>query len=156
MNKKLIIFFIILLTQESFASGTLKDSLKISASALKAQQERMRIIAENIANKDVTSPYPGGEPYRRKLIVLKNKKDRKNGINKVVIEKYINDTSTAFKLIYNPGHPAADEKGYVLYPNINLNIENIDNKDAVRSFEANLSMIELTKMLHSKTMETLK
>jgi flagellar basal-body rod protein FlgC len=137
------------------ASDPLSSAMKISAFGMKAQQERIKIIAQNIANKDSTTTSPNDDPYRRQIILLQNKYDRKLNSNRVYIKEFAKDRSQ-FKLVYDPSHPAADNKGYVKYPNVDMNIEIADSKDASRTFEANLSMVDLTKSMYNKTLDILK
>lgn len=152
-----ILITILVMTYGSsvFALDQLSAALKISAHGMKVQQERIKIIAQNIANKDSTASSPGGKPYRRQITILGNKSDKQIGANRPYIKKFSQDKSD-FKKIYDPTHPAADEGGYVLYPNISINIENADSKDASRSYEANLSMVDLTKNMYNKTLDILK
>ncbi|MEP4767391.1 MAG: flagellar basal body protein, partial [Roseibium sp.] len=103
----------------------LVKSLFVSASGLKAQSGRMRIIAENIANASSTGKAPDEEPYRRKIPTFKTTFDRELGAEKVELGKIAEDKSD-FKSTFIPGHPAADEKGYVLQPNVNTLIETTD------------------------------
>src|SRR3954464_13982352 len=89
----------------------------IAASALRAQQARMRIIAENIANSDSTSRTPGGDPYRRQAPVFEPTKVAGGGVG-VRMSKVAPD-QTEFRQEYEPGNPSADDKGYVKLPNVN-------------------------------------
>ena len=133
----------------------LVKSLRISAAGMKAQGTRLRVIAENIANADSIGDRPGAEPYRRKQVSFKNELDRSLGANLVKIGKIATDRS-AFGNEYNPAHPAADEKGYVLTPNVNTLIEMMDMREAQRSYEANLNMIEASKQMLLQTIDLLK
>ena len=133
----------------------LVKSLKISASGMKAQGTRLRVIAENIANADSLGDRPGAEPYRRKQVSFKNELDRSLGANLVKIGRIATDKG-AFGNEYNPAHPAADAKGYVLTPNVNTLIEMMDMREAQRSYEANLNMIESSKQMLLQTIDLLK
>ena len=133
----------------------LSSAMKISAFGMKAQQERIKVIAQNIANKDSTTTSSDQDPYRRQIILLQNKYDQKIAANRVYIKKFAKDKSQ-FKLVFDPSHPAANNKGYVKYPNIDMNIEIADSKDASRSFDANLSMVDLSKSIYNKTLDILK
>ncbi|SLN76822.1 flagellar basal body rod protein FlgC [Oceanibacterium hippocampi] len=130
-------------------------TLMISASGMKAQSERMRVIAENVANKDSLAKTPGENPYRRKVVVFKNALDRELGVSRVEVAKVTRDRSD-FGLEYRPGHPAADENGYVRTPNVHGLIEMIDMKEAQRSYEANLNLIDAAKAMLMKTIEILR
>src|SRR3546814_2083936 len=103
----------------------LEKSLNISAAGLRAQGTRLRVISENIANANSTAQTPGGEPYRRKLVTFDNELDRSLGVETVRVDSIVADRS-AFQRRYEPGHPAADEEGYVLTPNVNSLMEMAD------------------------------
>ncbi len=133
----------------------LKATLKIAGSGLDVQGKRVKVIAENIANADSMASTPGGEPYRRKTISFKNVFDEKVGANLVKVDK-VGEDSKPFNKVYEPGHPAADEYGYVLKPNVNTMIESVDLKEAQRSYEANLATIEITKTMINRTLDLLR
>lgn len=130
-------------------------SLSIAAAGLKAQSGRMRIIAENIANADSAPASPSGEPYRRKIPTFKSHVDRETGASVVEAGRVRRDM-TAFRTKYDPGNPAADAKGEVRMPNVNGLIENMDMREAQRSYEANLNMVTTTRKMISRTLEILK
>lgn len=132
----------------------LLKTLQISAAGMKVQGERLRVIGENIANASTTALGAGGDPYRRKLVSFKNTLDRALGINTVEVAGYTRDTSP-FGKRYDPSHPAAGPDGYVLLPNVNALIEMADMREAMRSYEANLSVIEASKSMLRKTIELL-
>lgn len=125
----------------------------IAASALRAQQARMRIIAENMANSSSTASTPGGEPYRRQAPVFKVMKI--DGANGVQMSRVAADPAP-FTKNYEPGHPAADAAGYVLTPNVNGLIEGLDMKNAMRAYEANLNVLENQDAMEKRTLDLLK
>jgi flagellar basal-body rod protein FlgC len=133
----------------------LQNSLSISASGLRAQSLRMRIIAENIANQDSISPATGVDPYRRKIVSFRNVLNATTGVPQVAVDKVARD-SADFGRKYMPGHPAADATGYVTTPNVNGIIEMTDMREAQRSYEANLSVIEGSKALLQRTVDLLR
>jgi flagellar basal-body rod protein FlgC len=133
----------------------LMKSLKVSAAGMKTQGTRLRIIAENVANADSLPTREGGEPYRRKLVTFKTELDRKTGIETVRVDKIHQDRSE-FKKTYNPDHPAADENGYVLTPNVNTLVEMMDMREAQRSYEANLNVISASKNMLQSTIDILR
>src|SRR5689334_2437321 len=101
----------------------------IAASALRAQQARMRIIAENLANANSTSRTPGGDPYRRQVPVFQpTKVSGATGVHMARIEPDQKD----FKTTYEPGNPGADAQGYVKESNVDPLIEALDMKEAQR------------------------
>jgi flagellar basal-body rod protein FlgC len=132
----------------------LLNALSIAASGMKAQGTRMRVISENIANAESTSQTPGGEPYRRKVLTFKEMLDKPTGAHLVRVNKVLPDASD-FTLKYDPSHPAANSDGYVLTPNVNALIEMADMREAERSYEANLNVIQATKAMLSHTLSLL-
>ena len=133
----------------------LTDSLKISASGLKAQGTRLRIISENLANADSTSKTAGGDPYRRKVVTFRNMLDRELGLDMVETNRPVMD-KTPFETRYDPTNPGADDKGYVKLPNVNTLIELADMREAERSYEANLKAIEASRTMLQKAIDILR
>ncbi|MBO6826178.1 MAG: flagellar basal body rod protein FlgC [Sneathiella sp.] len=133
----------------------LLKSMKISASGMKAQGERMRIISENLANKDSIGATPDQDPYRRKVVTFANVLDREIDAQKVVVDKVTEDKSE-FGSRFDPNHPAADEDGYVKIPNVNSLVEVMDMKETQRSYQANLGAIDASKKMIMQTLEILR
>ena len=133
----------------------LSKLLRISAAGMDAQGTRMRAITENMANADAMPTKPGEEPYRRKMVIFRSVLDRQLGMQTIRADRVVNDRSEA-KLRFDPTHPAADEKGYVKMPNVNSFIEVMDMRQAQRSYEANLGVIEITKSMIARTIDILK
>ncbi|SRR5690606_9051034 len=129
------------------------SAMAVAASALKAQQSRMRVIAENIANAESTARTPGGEPYRRQIPVFET--TNINGATGVALAEVRPDQGD-FNMEYDPSHPAADEQGYVLRPNVNTMIEAMDMREAQRAYEANLNVIETARSMDMRTLDLLK
>ncbi|MBJ7413156.1 MAG: flagellar basal body rod protein FlgC [Phenylobacterium sp.] len=125
----------------------------VAASALRAQQARMRIIAENLANANSTSRTAGGDPYRRQAPVFEPAKVA--GAKGVKMAKVEPDQSD-FRQEYDPGHPSADAKGYVKLPNVNSLVEAMDMREAQRAYEANLNVIETARSMEMRTLDLLK
>lgn len=134
----------------------LYNAMGVSAAGMKSQSMRMRVISENIANAETTANNPAAEPYRRKTISFKSHMDRAQGIEKVEVDKVNRDMKTDFRLKYDPAHPAADQNGYVRLPNVNSLIETMDMREANRSYEANLSAIELSRGMLTRTIDMLR
>src|SRR5215472_6663037 len=106
----------------------------VAVSGLRAQQARMRIIAENLANADSTSKTAGGDPYRRQAPVFE---PTKVAGGKGVRMARVEPDRTDFRRDYEPGHPAADANGYVKLPNVDTLVEALDMREAQRAYEAN-------------------
>ena len=128
--------------------------MAVAASALRAQQSRMRVIAENMANADSVAKTPGGDPYRRQIPVF-TPSVQPGGMPGVSMSNVAADT-TPFKIQYSPGHPAADAKGYVKLSNVDPLVEALDMKDAQRAYSANISVIETQRAMDNATMTLLK
>ncbi len=133
----------------------LMESLMISAAGMRAQGQRLRVVAENLANADSVAEVPGGDPYRRKTISFKNQLDRELGMETVQVSKVGEDPSD-FRMKYDPGNPAADAKGYVKLPNVNSLIEMSDMREAQRSYEANLKAIEVARSMLQRTIDLIR
>ena len=129
--------------------------MRASSTGLTIERTRIDTIAENIANANSTARTPEEEPYRRKIPTFKSHFDKELGVEKVELGKVAEDSSD-FKSTYMPGHPAADEKGYVLQPNVNTLIETTDMREAQRSYEANLNVIESTRRMLQRTIDILR
>lgn len=132
------------------------STLNISGYGMRAQSERVRVIAQNIANSDTAPEKAGDKPYTRQQIVFKNELDRWIDEKLVKVKEVKNDTKTEYQKKYLPGHPAADENGYVQMPNVNSLIETMDMREATRSYEANLGMFNQTREMMNRTISILQ
>lgn len=130
-------------------------ALTVAGDGLKAQAARMRLISENIANSDSTADTPGGDPYRRKIPVFRAVLDRELGATSVKIATVRRD-SAAFETRIEPSNPAADAQGVVKYPNVNSLVEQMDMREAQRSYEANLNIITATRRMITRTIDILR
>jgi len=128
-------------------------AVAVATSGLKAEQSRMRVIAENLANADSTAQTPGGEPYRRQIPVFA---PMTVAGAKGVAMTHIAADSTQFGSEYAPGHPAADSSGYVKLPNVNPMLEAIDMRNAQRAYQANLSVIETAQSMDTATLSIIQ
>lgn len=133
----------------------LSKAMMISAAGMKSQGTRMRVISENLANANSVAPAPGVDPYRRKVVTFANELDKELGVTRVKVKNVTFDKSD-FGLRYDPGHPAADENGYIKTPNVNGLIEAMDMKQSQRSYEANLNSIEVSKSMIMRTIDLLR
>jgi flagellar basal-body rod protein FlgC len=134
----------------------ISKSIDIAASALTAQSERMKVISQNIANADSTATTAGGTPYQRKTVSFKQVLDRETGVTKVAVDKVGSDTTTEFGRKYDPANPVAGADGYVQTPNVNPMVEMTDMKEAKNAYEANLTVIDLSKTMVSNTLNLLR
>jgi flagellar basal-body rod protein FlgC len=130
-------------------------SMSVAASGLRTQSDRMKTIAENIANANSTSPTIGGDPYRRQIATVKSEFDRALNATVVQAGKPVEDMSD-FRMQYDPGNPAADKQGYIKLPNVNSLVEIMDMREAQRSYEADLTVMDATKAMLARTVDLLK
>jgi len=133
----------------------LNTVIRVSASGLRAQSERLRIISENVANSNSTAQTPGGDPYKRKVITFGSSTDASTGAAMVSVSGISRDNS-GFQLRYDPAHPAADEAGFVKLPNVSPIIEMSNMREAARSYEANMNMLESARKMRSELIDLLK
>ncbi len=138
------------------------NSINVSASALTAEKTRIDVIAKNMANANSTRA-TGGRPYRRQMVVFEENKDKafaehlrdytsKNESKGVKISKIVED-DTPFKLKYEPGHPDANEDGYVEMPNVDTIKEMVDLISAQRSYDANITAMNSSKSMLMKALD---
>lgn len=132
----------------------LNDTVAISTAGLRAQTDRLKVVAQNIANADSVATTSGGQPYKRQTISFKNVMNKEIGAKVIKVDKIGVDKADPVQK-YEPSNPVADKNGYVLYPNINKAVEMIDMQEARRSYEANLNMIEASKSMISQTVNLL-
>lgn len=139
------------------------SSINISASALTAEKTRIDVISKNMANVNTTRT-SGGVPYKRQLPVFQeesgssfksffNKSKTKIENGGVKISGVIEDTATPHRLKYEPGHPHANEDGYVEMPNVDTVKEMVDLISAQRGYDANVTAINSSKSMLMKALE---
>jgi flagellar basal-body rod protein FlgC len=133
----------------------LDRALSISAAGMSAQSTRLRVVAENIANRDSTGQSPGADPYRRKTVTFDSRLERSLGAQTVQVSRIGRDQKD-FPERFEPGHPAADARGYVKTPNVDSMVENMDMREANRSYSANLAVLETTRGMLMRAIETLR
>ncbi|MBT5020636.1 flagellar basal body rod protein FlgC [Planctomicrobium sp.] len=145
--------------------GNVFAAAEISASGLKAERTRMEVAAGNIANANATRS-PEGGPYRRQQVIFSAQMQNANkvfgaassgetqlgGVDVVGVQA---DQSPLPK-VYNPGHPDADEQGFVEMPNVALPMEMVDLMTASRSYEANLKSLETFRKMAEQTFELMR
>jgi flagellar basal-body rod protein FlgC len=142
------------------------DALNISASGLTAQRLRMDVTSANLANAETTRT-PGGGAYKRQDVILQESSGSNTFAGSlagamgsgsapagVEVAAIVDDT-TPTKKVYEPSNPEADGQGYVEMPNVNPVSEMTDLIDASRSYQANVTAMQTTKQVFSKTIELL-
>jgi flagellar basal-body rod protein FlgC len=130
-------------------------SLYLAAAGMRAQSGRMRVIAENLANADSTSQSANGEPYRRRISTMVTEFDRELNATTVKLGNPVPDAAE-FRLQFDPGNPRADAQGYVHLPNVNPLVEMMDMRDAQRTYEANLQVMEGARTMLVRTIDLLR
>ena len=130
------------------------DLLKVSASALEAQRVRMNTIASNMANAQSTKTEDGG-PYVKKNVVFSSlpiKSENTSGLEGVKVVDVVEDNKPPLT-VYDPGHPDADENGYIHMPDINVIEEMVNMMMALRAYEANVKAFNVSKGMFQKSLE---
>ncbi len=130
-------------------------AMQVATSGMIAQNIRVRVIAQNIANAESLATSPGGKPYQRQTVSFKTVMDRASGVEVVEVGK-IGVDRTEFGRQFNPGHPAADANGYVQLPNVKPLIEMVDLRQAQRSYEANLRVVDVARTMVARTLDLLR
>jgi flagellar basal-body rod protein FlgC len=141
------------------------DSLEISATGLTAERMRMDVTAENLANAQTTRGANGG-PYRRKEVVLQELqgssafgaqlRSAMSGKPGGVEVAAVAEDPSPSRLVYDPGHPDADARGYVSMPNVDSVTEMVDLISASRGYEANVTAMQASKQIFTKTLDLLR
>ncbi len=137
------------------SSSDLSSVFAISGSGLQAQTRRMKVVAENIANAATTPSSPNERPYQRQVVTFKNEFDKALGAYKVKVSGVRKDNS-GFVKKFDPSHPAADTQGYVLTPNVKPIMESMDMREAQRSYEANMGVIEASRAMLMRTIDMIR
>jgi flagellar basal-body rod protein FlgC len=126
-------------------------ALDISASGLHAQWVRMQVVANNVANADTTHT-PEGGPYRRREVVFST---LMNGLNGVDVTGVVTSDDPP-RMVYNPGHPDADARGYVAMPAVQMPTEMVDMVTASRAYQANLAAMRNFRQICEETLKLLQ
>ncbi|SFT56116.1 flagellar basal body rod protein FlgC [Halomonas saccharevitans] len=122
----------------------------ISGSAMSAQSQRMNVTASNLANADSVAG-PDGEAYRAKQVMFETRAQSRDGIGGVGVREVVEDPSP-MRMEYRPGHPLADDAGYVTMPNVDPAGEMVNLISASRSYQANVEVMNTNKQLMLKTL----
>ncbi len=122
----------------------------VSGSAMSAQSQRLNVVASNLANADsVTSS--NGQAYKAKQVVFSAMQSADPASTGVKVSQVVEDATPA-KLMYDPKHPLADEKGYVAMPNVNVVEEMVNMISASRSYQTNVETMNAAKSMLLKTL----
>ncbi len=125
--------------------------IDIAVSGLRAGSKRMEVISSNVANARSTDN-GNGEPYRRLEAVFKTDGD---GLGGVILDEVAADMSD-FQMVLKPGHPDADEQGYVLMPNVKMPVEMMNLNVAARAYQANAAVLKRYQQMVEITLELLR
>lgn len=120
-----------------------------------AQNTRLQVIAENIANADTTGTTPGAAPYQRQTVTFADQMDPSTGMKLVEVSQ-IGTDPTPDPTKYDPGNPAANAQGYVKLPNVNEMVEIMDMQQAERSYSANLQVLQASHTMLTRTLALLQ
>lgn len=138
------------------------DAMNVAASGLTAERVRMDTTAENLANAQTTKTAEGGA-YKRKSVVLEEAGSSasfsgqlSNAMGGGVRVAQIAEDETPSRLVYDPTHPDADQRGYVSMPNVDSVTEMVDLITASRGYEANVTVMQTAKQMFSKTLDILR
>ena len=125
--------------------------IELSAAGMSAQKSRMNVVAGNLANIGTTRT-PDGGPFRRRNVIFRSVPIQEGfplhspGIQTVEVAG-IKESNRKFRTVYDPGHPDANDIGYVSFPDINVMEETVDMLSAVRSYEANMTAFNASKAM---------
>ena len=154
------------------ATNAMFRTLRIAASGLSVQRQRLEAIATNIANAETTRR-ADGTPYRRRMVQLAPDttttgitdpgsiadaatraagSDARENATGVKFSAIVED-ATEGPLVYDPGHPDADQNGYVRYPNVRVTDEMVDLMDARRVYEANATVFQSAKAMLRRSID---
>ena len=133
------------------------SAFDISTSALVAQRTRLDVISSNLANMSTTRDEEGQSvPYTPRYVTFETDTSvETNGGGHGVKVATVEYSNVEPNMKYEPGHPDANEQGYVAYPNIDMTTEFVDALEATRAYEANIGVIEITKDLGQQTLQIL-
>ena len=125
--------------------------IDIAVSGLRAQSKKMEVLSSNVANAKTTDA-GNGEPYRRLETIFKTDGD---GLGGVILDEISKDMSD-FPEIFKPGHPDANEEGYVSMPNVQLPVEMMNLNFAAKAYQANAAILKRYQDMVETTLELLR
>lgn len=133
----------------------LQRSMRVAGAGLRAQAVRIQIVSENIANSHTTAQGPGEDPFRRKTVTFGDEVSRADGARYVGVKSIGRDASP-FRIVRDPGNPAANEKGEVKMPNVDPILELSDLREANHDYQAGLQVVKQARDLFSMTVDLLR
>ncbi len=129
--------------------SSLFNVFDIAASAMNAQSQRLNVVASNLSNAD-SATSASGQPYRAKQVVFSTAQVAP-GASGVRVSGVVEDAAP-MKMVYEPKHPLANDKGYVAMPNVNVVDEMVNMISASRSYQNSVEMMNTAKTLLLKTL----
>ncbi len=129
---------------------SLFNIFNVAGSAMSAQAQRLNVVASNLANADSATSV-NGQPYRAKQVVFEAQAVDASNAQGVRVKQVVEDTA-APKMVYDPKHPMADDKGYVAMPNVSVVDEMVNMLSASRSYQTNVETMNAAKTLALKTL----
>lgn len=127
------------------------DVFGIASSAMHAQSMRLNTTASNLANAESVAG-PDGQPYHAKQVVFQAQRMGSSPYATGVQVQQVVESAAPLRLVYDPKNPAADAKGYVSMPNVDVVEEMTNMISASRSYQTNVEMLNTAKTLLQKTL----
>jgi flagellar basal-body rod protein FlgC len=131
-------------------------TMNVSAGGMAAQSTRMRVVAENLANANSVESADGSGPYRAKMVNFQSYMNPKTGATEVRVSGVTRDMASPLTPVYDPGNPLADEKGFVMHPNVDTTLESVNMREAQRSYEANMNALTTARDMASRTLDMMR
>jgi flagellar basal-body rod protein FlgC len=131
------------------------QTMGLSGQGMLAQSRRIKVAAENIANADSVENAQGTGPYRAQEVTFKSVLDRKTGLTGVQASVKP-DMQTPMQAVYDPASDLADARGFVQHPNVDTTVENLNMKEAQRSYEANMQALTISKDMVGRTLDMMR
>ena len=138
--------------------------LELSGSALGAERQRAEVVASNMANSQTTRT-PGGGPYRRQLVIFQSQRTPRFSLALAGLQRSPSSAVRVAAVVpdqrppvmrFDPGHPDANEQGYVAFPQVDPIEEMTDLLGAVRAYELNASAVQSTKTMIQQSLDLLR
>lgn len=131
-------------------------TMGVSAGGMSAQSLRMRVAAENMANANSVESADGSGPYRAKLVSFQSYLNPQTGATEVRVSGVARDMASPLTPVYDPGNRLADERGFVMHPNVDTTLESVNMREAQRSYEANMTALTTAREMATRTIDMLR